>query len=103
MHFFLTLTRGKFLEIQGKRYLLHHIVLQVKKDLRELSEQSYQSNADFVTLEKFEIKFAEAQKLQISEDELNECLDALERLKFSIDKAIPIMLISWSKFSKLVM
>jgi len=37
-------------------------------------------------LKKFETKFAEAQKLLIPEDELNDYLDALERLRFSIDK-----------------
>ena len=60
----------------------------MKQDLKQLSDASYESNADFTTLEKFESKYAEAQKLLIPEEELNECLDALERLRFSINKVI---------------
>ena len=62
------------------------IFVQVKNDLKDVSEESYGSTADFLTLQNFEKKFAEAEKLEIPDEELADYLDALERLKFNIEK-----------------
>ena len=68
-------------------YRLNDKSFQVKKELQSLSEASYASTADFATLQNFEKTFAEAEKL-IPEKELNDYMDAFERLKFNIDKVI---------------
>lgn len=56
--------------------------------MKEFAVLSYESNANFETLQSFQHKFDEAENLLISTNDLQDALDALERLRFNIDEVI---------------